>query len=114
MELRKNCYPVNGTNVFQIFDSSVLGKGKIMQISIAHFKPHQSCPIHQHFDLHEVFIIESGEIDITIDNNTIHLCKNDVCLVRPGHDHSLLNDTDTLCEILILGIACPLKESNNL
>ena len=109
MELKRNCIPTQG-NVFHIFDDKILPKGKIMQISIAHFKGHQSCPQHHHYDLHEVFIIEKGSIDLTVDDETIHLNPKDVCLVRPGHNHSLINQNDFLCEILILGIACPLNQ----
>lgn len=109
MELRKNCVPTQG-NVYQIFDDKILKKGKIMQISIAHFKGHQGCPKHKHYDLHEIFVIEKGDIDLTVDDTTVHLNPKDVCLVRPGHDHSLLNKNETTCEILILGIACPLDQ----
>lgn len=108
MEIRRKCIPQDG-NSYQIFNDQIIPNGKIMQISISHFQPHQSCPSHKHFDLHDVFIIEKGNIYITIDDQTFHLEPKDVCLVRPGHNHSLINQSDSLCEILILGIACSLE-----
>jgi mannose-6-phosphate isomerase-like protein (cupin superfamily) len=78
-----------------------------MQISIAHFRPHQSCETHRHIDLHEIFICEKGEIDVTVGSETVTIRPRDVLLVRPGNDHGLVNRTEELCELLIFGIACP-------
>lgn len=107
MELRKNCVVDAGQDFCEIFGSDVLNKGKIMQISVAVFNPGQDCPVHKHFDLHEIFACEKGEIDITVDDTTVHMVPNDVLLVRPGHNHSLINKTSEICQLLIMGIACP-------
>lgn len=99
-----------GTKELPLFNETNFPKGKIMQLSIAHFKPNQGCPVHQHYDLHEIFIIDKGEIDITVDETTYHMKASDSIIIRPGHDHSLMNNTEILCEIYIIGIACPKKE----
>jgi mannose-6-phosphate isomerase-like protein (cupin superfamily) len=92
-----------------IFDGDVIPRGKIMQIAMSQFQPHQSCSPHKHYDLHEVFVCESGEIDLTVDSEEIHVVPGDVVLVRPGHVHSLINRSEILCEMLLIGIACPLQ-----
>jgi mannose-6-phosphate isomerase-like protein (cupin superfamily) len=58
-------------------DSDVFPPRKNMQIAISHFQPHQSRSPHKHHDLHEVFVCESGEIDLTSDTEGIHLGRGD-------------------------------------
>jgi quercetin dioxygenase-like cupin family protein len=102
--------PVRSSDVSrELFGAKILPRGKIMQISISHFLPHQSCPAHKHFDLHEIFVCESGEVNLTVDDHEVHLLPGDVVLVRPGHVHCLVNTSEALCELLILGIACPVE-----
>ena len=93
-------------NKSEFLNNNLIPKGNIMQISIAQFLPSQSCPIHQHYDLFEVFIVDSGEITIFVDEKKINLIENDLLIVHPKINHSLINETNKLCEILVLGIAC--------
>jgi mannose-6-phosphate isomerase-like protein (cupin superfamily) len=90
---------------WEIFDDTVMQRGRIMQLSISRFNPHQSCPAHKHDDLHEIFVCERGSIDVTVDDRRIHLDPKDVLLVRPGHVHSLVNDASAICDLYIIGIA---------
>jgi mannose-6-phosphate isomerase-like protein (cupin superfamily) len=91
------------------FDADVAPHGHITQIAIGHFHLHQSCPAHTHRDLHEVFVCESGERDVTVDTDEVDLGPGDVVLVRPGHLHSLVIRSESLCKMLLIGVACPLR-----
>ena len=94
-------------NPIDFIPNNEIPKGKIMQISISPFQPHQSCPLHQHYDLWEVFIVDEGEIDITVDDTVYHLKEKDGLIVKPHHNHALVNQTDSITTMFIIGIACP-------
>jgi len=95
----------NSSSIRRILNQNHIPCGRIMQISIAHFQPFQSCPKHQHFDLFEVFIVKSGSISVVVNQTQIDLGTGDVLLINPKNDHELHNRTDILCEMLVLGIA---------
>jgi quercetin dioxygenase-like cupin family protein len=97
----------NSGNPWTIFGPGVIPPGKIMQISVSPFAPGQSCPDHTHHDLWEVFICERGQINMKVDTDNISLFEKEVVLVKPGQKHGLTNNSDSTCELLIMGIACP-------
>lgn len=97
----------NIENPIDFIPKDEIPKGKIMQISISPFQPHQSCPTHQHYDLWEIFIVDQGSIDITIDNVLYHLNEKDGIIVKPHHDHSLMNNNNSTTTMFVIGIACP-------
>lgn len=105
---RKSEYEIKDSDFPQIIiDKGIIPGGKIMQISFADFKSQQSCPKHQHIDLFEVFVVDDGEIDLTTDEETVHITEGDCVLIYPLHDHSLVNKSNTTCKMLVIGISCP-------
>ena len=108
MEVYKSLFTTEDETVENVlFSKNIIPKGKIMQISVAYFKPNQSCPKHEHYDLHEVFVCDKGSIYITVDDKTVFMNEGDVVIVRPHHQHELINKESETCEMICIGIACP-------
>jgi len=63
----------------------------LTQFAQGYFQPGCLVPNHLHKDMSEVFFIEDGEIEVTVDGKIIVLQKGDCLTVQQGENHSLKN-----------------------
>lgn len=63
----------------------------LMMFSTATFKPNQKVELHKHDTMFEVFYVQSGKAEFTIDNTKHIVQKGDCITVEPGELHSQSN-----------------------
>ena len=68
---------------------------KLTNFSQSTIKPGQYCPAHQHPDMWEVYLVESGQGKMVLDGKEINLCEGDCLIVDPCEDHSMRNSSLT-------------------
>lgn len=76
----------------------IINKGRIPKLtnfSQSTIKPGQYCPSHQHPDMWEVYLVETGQGKMVLNGNEIALCEGDCLIVDPGEDHSMQNPSST-------------------
>lgn len=76
----------------------------ITQFAQAHFEPGQVAEAHAHRDMHEVFLVQSGEGTMTIDGQH-HVLTPGVCIaVAPGETHEVANTGEVMLVLTYFGI----------
>lgn len=91
-----------------IFKKVILKKGTIpnlMMFSRATFKKNQSVETHKHDTMFEVFFIQSGKAQFTVNNKTYTLEAGNCITIEPGEFHSQKNPFDEDVTWLYFGIA---------
>lgn len=66
----------------------------ITQAATATIKPHDRIPSHIHETMYECYIITSGSLDITINDEMIHLDQGDFFCIEPHERHEIINTTE--------------------
>lgn len=77
----------------------------LMMFSTATFKPNQKVELHKHDTMFEVFYVQSGKAEFTIDNTKHIVQKGDCITVEPGELHSQSNPFTEDVTWLYFGIA---------
>jgi quercetin dioxygenase-like cupin family protein len=68
---------------------------KLTNFSQSKIKPGQHCPAHNHPDMWEVYLVESGQGIIVLNGEKINLQPGDRLIVEPGEEHSMQNHSAT-------------------
>ena len=63
----------------------------LVQFAQATFPPGESAPAHSHADMVEVFFVEAGRGQITVDGTPYPLEPGSCVVVEPGEGHELAN-----------------------
>lgn len=63
----------------------------LTQFAQGYFQPGSSVPKHKHHDLYEIFLIEKGEIEFTVNNQKFILKKGEAIVIDPKETHQLKN-----------------------
>ncbi len=74
----------------------------ITQIAVTDLKVGEIAKSHAHPDMQEGFYVLSGNLDITLDNETLHCTKDDFVYVKCGTSHELKAVTD----VRVVTIGC--------
>ena len=91
-----------------ILKKILIGKGEIphvMMFNTATFKPHEKVELHKHDTMYEVFYVQSGKAEFTINNNSFIVEAGHCITVEPGEWHSQSNPFDKDVTWLYFGIA---------
>ncbi len=81
-----------------------LSKGRIQMVNWAKLPPGRSFRPHYHQDMQEIFIILSGIVKLTIDNESVMLHKRDTVIINVGAVHKMTNTGRIAAEYLAIGI----------
>lgn len=84
---------------------SDLAEGNIQMINWAMLPTGKSFSPHYHEDMEEVFIILSGEVEITIDGESDKLFKGDLVIIPSRAVHQMKNISTTNVEYIAMGIS---------
>ena len=82
----------------------------LTQITVTEFKAGEVALAHIHPDMQEGFYVLSGELDVTLNSETIHCHKDDFVYVEIGTAHELHAITD----VRVMTIGCEIKEKKGL
>lgn len=63
----------------------------LVQFAQATFPPGESAPAHSHADMVEIFFVEAGQGQITVDGAPYPLEPGSCAVVEPGEAHELAN-----------------------
>ena len=77
----------------------------LMQFAQARFAPGQAAPAHAHADMHEIFLVESGEARFTVDDVAHHVAAGGCIAIAPGERHEVANAGTTELVLTYFGIA---------
>lgn len=77
---------------------------RLTSFSRAVFKPGQKITKHKHADMHEIFLIESGNGVIRIDGKDHKIRKGNCITVEPGDEHEIRNTGSKDLVITYFGI----------
>jgi len=50
----------------------------------------------------KIYVVLSGEIVVTVDEGSFTLKKHDSCRIEPNEERSMLNESDTPAELLVV------------
>lgn len=79
--------------------------GRIQMINWASLPARSSFQSHYHEDMEEVFVILTGKVEMTVDDQPHQLESGDAILIAPKEVHSMKNLTDQDLEYVVLGIS---------
>ncbi|WJW76571.1 cupin domain-containing protein [Thiohalobacter sp. IOR34] len=77
----------------------------LTQLARVSLQPGQHTRPHRHPDMHEIFLVESGQGQAEIDGNTLSLAAGDCLWVEPGEEHRLSNPHDHPLRLFYFGLA---------
>ena len=87
-----------------LFQRDELTPGRIQMINWARLPVGRHFLAHYHEDMQEVFIVMSGEAEITVGDETVALGRGDSIVIEPREVHSMSNHGQVDMEYLALGI----------
>jgi len=87
-----------------LFQRDELQPGTVQMVNWARLPPGNSFAAHYHEDMQEVFIIVSGEAEMTVAGKTIVLCRGDTIAIDPREVHSMTNRGSEDVEYVVFGI----------
>lgn len=76
----------------------------IPQIAQAILKPGNRVKQHSHSDLYEVFYIESGEVQVKVNNQENTLKAGDIITIEPNDIHEFENKSEVDVKMFYFGI----------
>ena len=79
--------------------------GRVQMINWARLPAGSAFRAHYHEDMEEMFIILSGQVDMTVNGQTQRLLAGDAISIAPREVHTMLNVTDQDLDYLVLGIS---------
>jgi mannose-6-phosphate isomerase-like protein (cupin superfamily) len=78
---------------------------RLMQFAQARFGPGDEAGAHAHADMAEVFLVEAGRGEMTVDGRAIPLEPGDCVVVEPGEVHAVVNVGSEELVLTYFGIA---------
>lgn len=78
--------------------------GNITQLAQAVFPPGEIAHTHSHTDMVEIFMIQSGEGIIRIDDKPYNLSPNICAVVEPNESHEIVNTGEENLVITFIGL----------
>lgn len=79
--------------------------GRVQMVNWALLPVGKSFVPHFHEDMDEVFIMVSGEADLTVDSETISMRKGDCVVVEMQETHTMQNTGETEVEYIVFGVS---------
>jgi len=79
-------------------------EGQVQMLNWALLPAGSSFQRHYHEDMQEVFLMISGEVQMTVDAETRRMGPGDAVLVDPGEIHQMQNLLGTAAEDIVFGI----------
>ncbi|MDG2382634.1 MAG: cupin domain-containing protein [Pirellulaceae bacterium] len=80
-------------------------RGRVQMINWAQLPIESSFRPHYHEDMEEIFVLLSGQAEMTVDGQLFSLRPGDTLVVAPSEVHSMTNRGDCLVEYLVMGIS---------
>lgn len=75
------------------------------QIATVILKPHDHISAHTHTNIYECYVVLSGSVQATINNNSIELGPQDFLCVEPKEHHEMANTSEENAALLYWSIA---------
>ena len=88
-----------------LFGPGELVAGTVQMVNWAKLLPGKSFAAHYHEDMDEVFVMISGEVEMTVNHEKKVLGRGDAVLVPLCHVHSMKNLTEDNVEYIVFGIS---------
>lgn len=79
--------------------------GRVQMINWASLPARSSFQAHYHEDMEEVFIILSGKVSMTVNQEDHPLLPGDAIIIAPREVHRMTNLTDQDLEYIVMGIS---------
>jgi mannose-6-phosphate isomerase-like protein (cupin superfamily) len=79
--------------------------GQVMMVNWARLPGNSSFQRHYHEDMQEVFVLISGHVAMTVDENTVELSSGDTVIVAPHEIHQMQNLKNSVAEYLVFGVS---------
>ncbi len=76
----------------------------LTQFAQARFRPGQVAAAHTHHDMYEIFFVESGRGQITINGQPHRLATGMCVVVEPGEEHEVANPGETDLVLTYMGL----------
>lgn len=86
----------------------ILRKGDLphqMMLGTAVLQPGQEVSPHRHDSMHEVFVLQEGQLEFIVNQNTFVLEKGDCITIAPQETHRIKNTTNQPAKMLYYGLA---------
>lgn len=86
----------------------ILRKGDLphqMMLGTAVLQPGQEVSPHSHDSMHEVFVIQEGQLEFIVNQNTFVLEKGDCITIAPQETHRIKNTSNQTAKMLYYGLA---------
>ena len=80
-------------------------RGQIMMVNWSRLPGDSAFQSHYHEDMQEVFVLLSGHVRMTIDQQNMELQRGDTVIVEPREIHSMQNLQTTPAEYLVFGVS---------
>ncbi|NIJ45975.1 quercetin dioxygenase-like cupin family protein [Wenyingzhuangia heitensis] len=77
----------------------------LMMFGSATFKPNQKVTAHKHLTMYEVFYIQKGKLDFTINQQKITATVGDCITIEPNEIHEQHNPYTENAELIYFGIS---------
>jgi mannose-6-phosphate isomerase-like protein (cupin superfamily) len=88
-----------------LFQKGVFQNGTIQMVNWSRLPAGQRFAKHYHEDMQELFVVISGEVEMTAGNETVLLRRGDAVIVEPGEIHQMHNAGTQDAEYLAIGQA---------
>jgi len=82
-----------------------LPPGQVMMVNWAKLPGRSSFQRHYHEDMHEVFVLISGRVRMTIDDTHVEMAAGDTVIVDPHEIHTMQNLLDNRAEYIVFGVS---------
>jgi mannose-6-phosphate isomerase-like protein (cupin superfamily) len=88
-----------------LFQKGVFQYGTIQMVNWSRLPAGQKFARHYHEDMQELFVIISGEVQMTAGDETVTLQRGDAVIVEPREAHQMYNAGKQDAEYLAIGLA---------
>jgi len=79
--------------------------GQVMMVNWSRLPGNSAFQSHYHEDMQEVFVLISGYVRMTVDQQTVELRSGDTIIVEPREIHSMQNLQQSAAEYLVFGVS---------
>lgn len=76
----------------------------VTQVSRTRFLPGQATTPHTHTDMTEIYSVESGSLDFTVNEVTSTVEGPANVVIMPGESHSIANQSSNPVEVMYIGV----------
>ncbi|MCH2211432.1 MAG: cupin domain-containing protein [Fuerstiella sp.] len=82
-----------------------LPSGQVMMVNWARLPGGSAFQSHYHEDMHEVFVLISGRVRMTVSDAVVEMAAGDTVIVEPLEIHSMQNLMDSIAEYVVFGLS---------